>query len=643
MRFTMKTLAAFCTLALAMNTGCADDAGSLPSDPAQNPIMESNTPEPTANIVPDNKDESDCGAAAAATCSVSFSGETASVSGSGAAAAGNIVTITSAGVYRLTGSGTGKVIVDAGKDDEVTLVLDNFNLTSSEGSAILCTKAAKLIVNIPEGKTASLCDSESYTFEADSDEPDAALFSKCNTVINGGGALSVSGLYKGGVKCKDGLKICLSGSLSVNSADDGIKGRDYLIITGGTIDVTSGADGLVSTNTEDSGMGYVNICGGDITICSETDGIQAATELIIDAGDINVLSGGGSASVEFKEESLDRPGGFGFFGTATDNSTDDTAESQKALKGVSAVKINGGTFLLDCADDAVHSNGSVTISDGVLTISAGDDGVHADEQLFVSGGTIDITKCCEGLEGKQIELSGGSINIVSFNDGINATSGSGSMLGGEAADGVYISISGGDIIVNASGDGLDSNGTVAMSGGYVTVYGSTSNNNGALDYESSFAVSGGTLIALGSSGMAQVPSTLSQPCLSVSAQVAAGAVLEVRDESGAVVISTTTPKACGSLIFSSDKFIAEKDYSVFSDGVLIETITAKDGVAGSGGSGFGGFGGGGRGNNRPAGNKPQQPGQGELPNGEKPTPPDGVTDFGGRGDRVQFDVTSDMT
>ncbi|MGN0700570.1 MAG: carbohydrate-binding domain-containing protein, partial [Oscillospiraceae bacterium] len=429
--------------------------------------------------------------------------------------------------------------------------------------------------------------------------------------------------------------------LCVNSADDGIKGRDYLIITGGTIDVTSGADGLVSTNSEDSGIGYVNICGGDITICSGTDGIQAATELIIDAGNINVLSGGGSSSVEFKEESFDRPGGFGFFGTATDNSSDDSLESQKALKGISAVKINGGTFLLDCADDAVHSNGSVSISDGALTISAGDDGVHADEQLFVSGGTIDITKCYEGLEGKQIELSGGSINIVSFDDGINATSGSGSMFGGEAADGVYISISGGEIIVNASGDGLDSNGTVAMSGGYVTVYGPTSNNNGALDYESSFAVSGGTLIALGSSGMAQVPSTLSQPCLSVSAQVAAGAVLEVRDESGAVVLSTTTPKACGSLIFSSDKFIAEKDYSVFSDGVLLETITAKEGVAGSGGSGFGGFGGGGRGD-RPAGNKPQQPGQGELPNGEKPTPPDDVTDFGGRGDRVQFDVPSDI-
>lgn len=107
-----------------------------------------------------------------------------------------------------------------------------------------------------------------------------------------------------------------------------------------------------------------------------------------------------------------------------------------------------------------------------------------------------------------------------------------------------------------------------MSGGTLVVFGPTSNRDGALDYDISFAMCGGTLIALGSRGMAQAPSTLSQPCLSVYNKVGAGSTIEVRNADGADIISTVTPKDCESLIFSTKDFLPGSSYSIYADDTL---------------------------------------------------------------------------
>ena len=73
--------------------------------------------------------------------------------------------------------------------------------------------------------------------------------------------------------------------------------------------------------------------------------------------------------------------------------------SAKGLKAGTALTLTGGTYVLDCSDDAIHANGDVTVSGGAYTISTGDDALHADEALSVSGGEIDILTSYEGLEG----------------------------------------------------------------------------------------------------------------------------------------------------------------------------------------------------------------------------------------------------
>lgn len=399
-----------------------------------------------------------------------------------------------------------------------------------------------------------------------------------------------------------------SGTLTVTAADDGIVGKDYVYVSGGNITIDAQSDGIKSTNDADAERGYIAITGGTLNVTALKDGIQAEKELNVEGGDITIRAGGDDANAEVVASEnpfdWDRRGNNG-----KNSAADDTGESKKGLKAGSDIMITGGVINIASADDSVHSNANVTVTGGTLSLSSCDDGIHADETLTISDGSITVSKSYEGLEGMNIEISGGEIDVTAADDGLNAAGGDNAGFFGFTEGGDYhISISGGNITVNADGDGIDSNGTIAQSGGYVTVYGPTNSGNGALDYEGSYAVSGGTLIALGSSGMAQAPSTLSQPCLSINADVNAGSTVEVRSSDGTALLSTVTPKRCQSLIFTCEELTVGEEYGIYADDMLLATLTAEEGVTGNGanGAGFGGpggfggqggFGGGGRGGN----------------------------------------------
>lgn len=614
MKLTFRTLAAFIAIS-AMMTGCSKDDGA--SNGASNPLVASTdkavTSKGTVEITGGSAqtldtvdDETDC--------SVTFEEGKITAAGSGAAVSGNTVNITKAGVYELSGSCSDcKITINAGKKDEVTLLFNNAALVSKNGSVIDCESAKTLTLFSNSGTVNSLSDSGNYT--ASDDAPDAAVFTRSDLVINGAGELTVNGNYGDALKCKDSVEI-YNGKITVISADDGITGKDSVAVYGGSVNVKAGGDGIKSTNDTDEGRGNIIVLDGELSVESEKDGIQAEKALVINGGKITITAGGEAADAEITAQSSPwdfdkRPGGM-----QGSQSSDTT--SQKGLKAGGDITIGGGEINVKSADDSVHSNSSVEIIDGALLLSSCDDGIHAEETLRIVNGDINITKSYEGIEGKCIEIEGGTISLKAADDGLNAAGGdNGSYFGfGEASDEYYIRISGGDITVNADGDGVDSNGIIAQSGGVVTVYGPTNSGNGAIDYERSYAMSGGTLIALGAQGMAQTPSTLSQPCLSISAQANAGSVIEVR-EGSEVILTATTPKNAQSLIFSSDKLKSGTEYGIYVDGKLVYTVTAEDGVSGNGGTGNGGFGGGHGGFGG---------GQGKFPDGQ--SLPDG---FGGQG------------
>lgn len=624
MKTSFKTLAAFCSLALALNTGCTDGAssdGTASSTPLMNTgaAQTASSAATTASKVADVPEEEP---SAENSCEIAFSGNSAAASDDTVTVSGGTVTIGRAGVYRVTGRASGvNIVIDADKEADVYLILAGADLSSAQGSVILCKKANKLVLTLEEGTENSLSDSEDYVFDEGEDEPDAAVFSKCTLVINGAGSLAVNGAYSDGIKSKDGFKMC-SGSVTVTAAGDGVKGRDFVKLYGGTFNVTSGDDGIKTTNSDDgdAAVGKITISGGAISVNAGKDGIQAETALAVDGGAITVVSGGGSADAVFKTESFGNP-------FDRDNATDESAESAKGLKAGTAIAISGGTLDIDSLDDTIHSNGTAEISGGTLKLSSGDDGVHADEALVISGGEVYISKSYEGLEGKSVEVSGGVIELNAHDDGVNAAGGDNAGFFGysESSGEYYISISGGSLTINADGDGLDSNGTIAMSGGTVVINGPTDNGNGALDFDDSFAVSGGTLVALGSSGMAQTPTTLSQPCLAINYSVAEGSSVEIRDSADNVVLSVDALKKCESLIFSTEDFKSGEEYALYVDGVSVYTVTATDGVSGNGANGgFGGQGGFGGRPDRPRGERPD--GSGDIPEGFDPANiPDGFS------------------
>ncbi|MBR1677800.1 MAG: carbohydrate-binding domain-containing protein, partial [Clostridia bacterium] len=228
----------------------------------------------------------------------------------------------------------------------------------------------------------------------------------------------------------------------------------------------------------------------------------------------------------------------------------------------------------------------VIIHDGTFTISTLDDGIASDNVTKINGGKVTVLTSYEGIEGAYVEIGGGEIDVYATDDGINAAS--------DDVTDEYIIISGGTTIVNAGGDGLDSNGSVLISGGTVFVHGPTNGGNASLDSESGIVVNGGYLIAVGSSGMVETPAqNSSQNVVSYTASstIAAGSTISLRDSSGNVITSITTKKVCQSVIISCPELTKGSSYSIYVGDTQAYTFTVSSTI--TGGNGQGGFGPGG--------------------------------------------------
>jgi hypothetical protein len=148
-------------------------------------------------------------------------------------------------------------------------------------------------------------------------------------------------------------------------------------------------------------------------------------------------------------------------------------------------------------------------------------------------------------------------------------------------------VNGGTLVIDSGGDGFDSNGTASITGGTVVVNGPTQRNNGALDVNGSFQVSGGVLLAAGSSGMAVAPGTDSaQGWLSVTfgSTIAAGTTVHITDASGKLVATFVTSKAVQNLVYSSSAVTSGSEYRIYIGGTASGTSTgglAQSGTLGS--------------------------------------------------------------
>lgn len=574
------------------------------------------------------------------------------------------VTITASSEISVSGESTsGQLAVNVDKTAEpegkVVLNLEGLTLSNSSAAPIYVEAIGDEVqISAKNGTTNTISDGTSHTdtyvdSDGNTNTVNGAIFSRDDLKLKGKGTLIVNGNTEDGIVCKNDLKIW-NGNITVNAADDGIRGNDSvrigdpdaadyssLSVTVNTNNGSSGGDGI-KTNSDEDGKGYVTINGGTVNIDSYADGIQAEQTFTMNGGELNITTYQGS---NFTGSASGGNGGWGGGMGGNDGNSNKTDISAKGIKAVGVYDeagttwqsggdliVNGGMITIDSSDDSLHCGGDMQLLGGSMTLATADDGAHSDHALTIgsTGGDYDapyvnITKSYEGIEGVDITQNSGTVMVTSSDDGYNAAGGAdssgnnnsggwgqggwGGPGGGNSSDGSQtMTFNGGYAYVNAAGDGLDSNGNIYFNGGYVFVS-QTGGGNGPLDCgdsNNSITYSGGTVIAAGSSDMFETPSSYS--FLSTTS-VSAGQTITFTDASGNVLATFTLPNGSAEMVMCSQ----ESSVTCYTGGTLSGTTyfasqdstnrcgyggTISGGTAVSASSG-GNSGPGGGGNNRP--------------------------------------------
>lgn len=558
------------------------------------------------------------------------------ISGSGASAEGDRVVIRQGGEYLITGTLQGQLSVEAGGDDTVILRLAGAEVTNDTDAAIQVENAGSTILWLEEGTENRLQSGTApaegvLSAAADDAASGGTVYARDDLTVAGEGSLQVLGYLNNGIQSSKRLTIS-GGKIAVEAANNGVKGKDGVTVTGGSLDILAGGDGVKSDDTTGEGYGTVAISGGEFHIQTAGDAVQAETTLEITGGSFTIQTGEGSGKADFSSSD-----GWGM----PDAGWDLEAEGQTSAKGLKSgtlTTITGGVFAVDCQDDAFHSNGDITITGGEITAASGDDGIHADGTLTIEDGIITVTNSYEGLEGNLVYLRGGILDITASDDGVNAYGGQNRMGGwggsGKTTDTMpELVISGGTLTVNAGGDGLDSNGSITVEGGVTIVNGPTNSGNGALDYGTenggTCVVNGGTILALGSSGMAETFGEGSGQCsfrYGLEGSYSAGDEIVILDANGGELFRHTAVKSGSSVVFSAPGLVQGGTYTLRAGEQSAEiTLSGVSTTAGTSGGGFGGRGfGGGRPGGRDFNGQPPE-GMPQPPDGQQP--PDGMPEM----------------
>ncbi len=516
---------------------------------------------------------------------ITLSGDTASCSSNAVQISNSTVTIIDEGTYIISGTlDDGMIIVDAEDTDKVQLVLNGVNITSSDSAAIYVSQANKVFITTASDSENTLENGGEYD-QIDDNNTDAVVFSKSDLTLNGSGLLTVNATAGHGIVSKDDL-VLTCGTYVINSESHAICGKNSVRIANADYTIVSNSDGIHAENADDTSEGFVYIANGTFDITADGDAISAGAYLLIDNGSFTLESGGGAENAS-TQSTFEEFGGY----SQTSDSSQDDSSSTKGLKAVSDIMINDGAFVIDSADDAIHSNGNIYINGASFEITAGDDGMHADSALTINDGEINISQSYEGIEGMSIDINGGSISLVSSDDGLNASGGNDSSgfegRGGNMfaeTEGAYINIAGGTLYINASGDGVDSNGSLTVSGGETYVSGSTDSGNSALDFNGEAVISGGIFAATGSSGMAEnFSSSSTQGVIMLTVDTAqAGSTVALTDSDGNELISWQTEKTYDCIIVSVPEITEGSSYTLTSNGSETQ-ITMSSLVYGSSG------------------------------------------------------------
>ena len=477
---------------------------------------------------------------------ITLADQTATVTGQGASFSDQTLTITQAGTYVLTGIGKNiKLVVEAADTDQVHLVFQNLTL-EGEGTLLQINKAQEVVISLAEGSQNALTESQAN----DDEEVKATIHSQVPLTLNGTGNLTLTALTKNALEVEDDLKV-LGGTYTVKAANHGFKAEGALDIEAATLTIEAGKDGLHAEHDETTERANISLNPTQLSIAATEDGVDAGNELTIKGGTITV-----SQSEEGLEARVIRQLG----GDVTIKSSDDGVNASAG----SSSKTSDTSATSKTTDASATSNTADTSSSASQATATPAATSQADQANKDKNATLPSPPAGQAPpQGGQPPQNG---------------QGPGGMPPGgqeESDPSLQIILEGGTLTIDAEGDGIDSNGTVSISGGSLVVNGSVQGGNGPLDAAGDITITGGTVWALGTSDMLQGFAQGSTQA-SITANIAgtAGQTLIILDAKGKEVARQTASKDFQAVIMSSADLVDGQTYTIQVEGTTQTTTAA---------------------------------------------------------------------
>lgn len=395
---------------------------------------------------------------------ISWNGTSASVDGDAlgyVSVSGADVTATNSGteniLWQLTGSSSnGRFTLYSAKKQAI--LLQNLNLTNTSGAAINNQSGKRTFVLI-EG-TNSLADGSSASYSTSGTEDmKAVFFSEGQLVFSGSGSLTVTANNKqgkAGITSDDYVRFLASPTVKVtagSSAGHGVRGKDFIRVNDGTIDISVSAAMKKGFSTDslarfDGGTTTITVTGGsakdDDGEYSSSAGIKADQLFEMTGGTLTITNSGSGGKGIRVGSSYDSTNPV-YIGTSymsggtltikTTGSYYSTGDKNpKGLKvGWAAKKSSGwgGSTYSDMTGDfemrggvmrvssskaeAIEIKKTLTVSGGEMYgTSAGDDAINCASTFTVTGGLLcGISSANDGLDANgNFYIKGGVVYAV---------------------------------------------------------------------------------------------------------------------------------------------------------------------------------------------------------------------------------------
>ena len=475
--------------------------------------------------------------------------------------------------YLFEGVLNGNIVIDVGNANKFELGLGGATITSAKNCPIVALSGDECTISSKNGTKNYINDNRNALPE-DSEDRSACIYSAVDLTMSGKGELTVISKANNGIHGKDDVEI-KNVTMKVKCVNNAIKGNDSVTVLSGDLSLIAvQGDGIKTSNSGISNKGNqkgaVRIEGGTVNVYSARDGIDSAYDVVVTGESVlNVFTDKYS---EYSEEITDVAEGYYYIrSTVTTYNysikyyNSDTDYVWKNAVYDSFIRSGRNTYYYYKIDKAAtydrfnvyaYTSGQTQGQDGTYAAKA--DGKTQNDSydtisVTVSGTNIATSWTNYGTTGgpggmfdgntdkgdystkgikaaNAVMLSGGTVNIKSYDDAINAGSDesleNGSLPTGNVTitsctldiysndDGIHadgtLTISSGKVTISNCYEGMEA-ARVTISGGTVTVIAKDDGINGSAGSGTTITVSGGYLyVYAGGDGIDSNSSTSGQ-------------------------------------------------------------------------------------------------------------------------------------